>query len=177
MFASLPAHDLRPRLEHVFRGKWEERNWRNVPGPFYGAMTDDCWVGRQTAPRHILYGDDTEYESEFLYRQPRTVTELRDVLAGMRHDPWAGWACDGDAHWTPDLVRAWWHDRSRLREWIVRKQQEWGSEGLPSDEHVGAGLTDYLTYLDSGLADDLRCYIRFLETGHGPIVDDRLPAL
>jgi hypothetical protein len=176
VLASLPARD-RAGLEDVFCGKWEERNWRNVPGPFYGAMTDNCWVGRQSAPRHILYGDDIEYEQEFLYRQPHTVTELRDVLAGMRDDPWAGWACDGDSYWTPDLVRVWWHDRGRLREWILRKQQEWGSEGLPTDEDVGAGLTDYLSYLDAGLADDLRCYLHFLETGRGPTISDRLPPL
>jgi hypothetical protein len=30
----------------VLGGTWEDRNWRNVPGPLYGAMTDNCWVGR-----------------------------------------------------------------------------------------------------------------------------------
>jgi hypothetical protein len=177
VFASLPVHHLRPTPVHVFHGKWEERNWRNVPGPFYGAMTDSCWMGRHSAPRHFLYGDDIGYESEFLYRQPHTATELRDVLDGMIGDPWAGWACDGDAYWTPDLVRGWWQDRGRLREWIVGKQQEWGSEGQPTDEHVGAGLTDYLTYLGAGLAEDLRRYIAFLETGRSPAADDRLPTL
>jgi hypothetical protein len=59
----------------VFRGVWSERNWRNPPGPFYGAMTDNCWVGRASAPRHILYGDDIEYEQEFLYRQPKNIGE------------------------------------------------------------------------------------------------------
>jgi hypothetical protein len=176
-FGSLPAHDLRPAPEYVFRGKWEDRNWRNVPGPLYAGMTDSCWVGRQSAPRHILYGDDIEYESEFLYRQPHNVTELRDVLAGMLGDPWSGWACDGDSYWTPDLVRGWWRDRGRRREWIIRKQKEWGGEGLPTDEHVGAGLTDYLTYLDAELAGDLRSYIHFLETGRGPTAGIRLPAL
>jgi hypothetical protein len=177
VFDSLPARQLRPAPEYVFCGKWEERNWRNVPGPFYGGMTDTCWVGRQNAPRHILYCDDDEFGGEFLYRQPHTVDELRAVLAGMRDDPWSGWACDGDSQWTPDLVRNWWRDRGRLREWILRKRKEWGSEGRPTDEHEGAGLTDYLAYLDSEVAGDLRCYMYFLESGRGPVRDERLPAL
>ncbi|WP_432835726.1 hypothetical protein [Dactylosporangium sp. CA-092794] len=52
----------------TFQGKWEERSWRNVLGPFYGGMTDNCWVGRFHVPRHVLYGDDIDYEQEFLYR-------------------------------------------------------------------------------------------------------------
>lgn len=36
-------------------------------------MTDNCWVGRLHAPRHVLYGDDNDYESEFPYRQPRNA--------------------------------------------------------------------------------------------------------
>lgn len=108
----------------TFQGNWSERNWRNVPGLLYGAMTDNCWVGRLHAPRHVLYGDDIDYEQEFLYRQPRTVEELRAVVAAAQEDPWAGWACDGDTHWTPDLVREWWRDRGRLRDWITTKQRQ-----------------------------------------------------
>ncbi|WP_238010568.1 hypothetical protein KZZ52_35180 [Dactylosporangium sp. AC04546] len=178
VFAELPERDLRPTPEHVFCGMWEERNWRNVPGPFYGAMTDNCWVGRDSAPRHILYGDDIEYESEFLYRQPKNGAELRDVLAGMRDDPWSGWARDGDTYWTPALVRAWWHDRARLREWIERKHREWTSGGHSDNApEAAAGLNDYLHYIDTGLAHDLRCYIAFLETGHAPAAGEPLPAL
>src|SRR3954466_5415380 len=91
----------------TFQGRWEERNPLNVPGPLYGAMTDNCWVGRLHAPRHILYGDDIEYEQEFLYRQPRNPAELADVLDGMSLDPFAGWAYDGDSNWSTDLVREW----------------------------------------------------------------------
>ncbi|MBB2947759.1 hypothetical protein FB565_007530 [Actinoplanes lutulentus] len=61
-------------------------------------------------------------------------------------------------------------------EWILRKQKDWGSGGLPGDEDVGAGLTDYLRYLDGRLADDLRCYLFFLDNGRGP-AGERLPLL
>jgi hypothetical protein len=179
-------------LIDTFQGRWEERNWRNVPGPFYGAMTDNCWLGRLHAPRHVLYGDDIEYEQEFLYRQPRNVRELQDVLAAMAEDPWAGWACDGDARWTPDLVRAWWRDRTRLREWITAKHRQWSvsdravegeaASGLSLDRVIGegeaaVGLLDYLAYLDGDLAAHLQAYIYFLDNGVSPTTDDRLPTL
>jgi hypothetical protein len=174
---SLPAVGLRLTTESVFGGKWEERNWRNVPGPLYGAMTDNCWMGRLHAPRHILYGDDIEYEQEFLYRQPRTIHELRDVIDGMRHDPWAGWACDGDTHWTPDLVLEWWRDRPRLRQWITAKHHVWGESTRADEREAAVGLMDYLAYLDHELPDHLRSYIYFLDHGCSPTPGDRLPTL
>ncbi|MFE3285713.1 hypothetical protein ACFXJJ_21730 [Streptomyces sp. NPDC059233] len=36
-------------------GRWEDRLWLNVPGPVYGAETDNCATGRLEAPRN---GDD-----------------------------------------------------------------------------------------------------------------------
>ncbi|GHE67627.1 hypothetical protein GCM10017778_60830 [Streptomyces vinaceus] len=90
---------------------WSERNWRNVPGPFYGAATDTCWAGRGVAPDHVLYDD--EYGQEFVYRRPRTPEETHRVMAAAWQDPMAGFECDGDAHWTPELVRDWWRDRGR----------------------------------------------------------------
>ncbi len=55
-----------------------------MPGPFYGAMTDNCWVGRLHAPRHVLYGDDIDYEQEFLYRQPRNLEPSSLPPRGIR---------------------------------------------------------------------------------------------
>jgi len=46
VFAAQPRDGLWAGPDATFQGKWAERNWRNVPGPFYGAMTDNCWVGR-----------------------------------------------------------------------------------------------------------------------------------
>lgn len=46
----------------------------------------------------MLYGDDINYEQELLYRQPRNTEELRAVTVAAQEYPWAGWACDGDAH-------------------------------------------------------------------------------
>lgn len=160
-----------------FKGAWGDRNWRNVPGPLYGALTDNCWVGRVYAPRHILYGGDDNFESEFLYRQPRTVEELRDVVAGMSDDPFAGWACDGDAHWTPALVRAWWRDRGRVGDWITARHREWSVADKDDEREAADGLLAYLAYLDGELAGHLRAYLFFLDNGSVPRVGDRLPSL
>lgn len=174
---SLPQHGLRPSLDQICQGKWDERNWRNVPGPFYGAMTDNCWVGRLHAPHHVLYGDDIEYEQEFLYRQPRTLAELQDVLVAMQEDPWAGWACDGDSHWSLNLVREWWRERGRLREWITAKHRRWIVSERADEREAASGLADYLAYLDGDLADHLRGYMFFLDNGVSPAPLDRVPAL
>jgi hypothetical protein len=175
VFGSRPHGELSPALDDTFRGRWEQRNWRNVPGPFYGAMTDNCWVGRLHAPRHVLHGDDADYEQEFLYRQPRNADELRDVILAMQNDPWAGWACDGDAHWTPSLIRKWWRERPRLRDWIMTKHRRWSVSERAEDREAATGLADYLAYLDNGLTDDLRAYAYCLDNGVGPAVDDHLP--
>jgi hypothetical protein len=60
-----------------FDGRWQDKNWLNVPGPFYGAMTDTCGCGPFEAPQNVLMDEDT---SEFIYRQPRNERELRAVL-------------------------------------------------------------------------------------------------
>ncbi|GAA2362579.1 hypothetical protein GCM10010170_058800 [Dactylosporangium salmoneum] len=165
---------LRPTPEHVFLGNWEDRNWRNVPGPFYGAMTDSCWVGRIYAPRHFLYGDDNDGDSEFLYRQPRDSDDLTAVLRGMQADPFSGWARDGDVHWTPALVREWWGNRNRLLEWIAEKQRHW-IYGDEAEREAVSGLLDYRAYIDADLANDLRLYLYFLDNGNGPLPGVRLP--
>ncbi|GAA1582465.1 hypothetical protein [Actinoplanes couchii] len=171
------AATTRPDPDAIFRGQWLERNWRNVPGPIYGAMTDNCWTGRLHAPRHVLYGDDLEYEQEFLYRQPRDVAELRAVVDAVEQDPWAGWACDGDRHWTPGLVREWWRDRGRLRDWITTKHSRWSISERADEREAATGLTDYLAYLDDGLEGDLRLYCYFLDNRVSPTADDHLPSL
>jgi hypothetical protein len=53
-----------------FTGRWEERNWRNVPGPFYAGETDSLQIGRLAAPDHVCYDDDigNGFGFEFIYR-------------------------------------------------------------------------------------------------------------
>lgn len=168
---------IRPSSE-IFQGKWAERNWRNVRGPTYGAMTDNCWVGRLSAPHHVLYGDDDNYEQEFLYRQPKSLGELLQVLDGAEQDPWAGWARDGDQHWTVEAVRDWWRDRARLKEWIDRKIRERSAVDANEQAHeVLTGLRDYAAYVDGNLELDLRRYCYWLDEHRAPATDAPLPTL
>ncbi|QES59084.1 hypothetical protein DEJ51_20650 [Streptomyces venezuelae] len=50
-----------PYLERrILGGRWEDRNWRNVPGPFYAGATDEMALGRLDAPHRdfIAHIDD-----------------------------------------------------------------------------------------------------------------------
>lgn len=156
-------------------GKWAERNWRNVPGPIYGALTDTCWVGRAAAPEHISY--ENEHGREFLYRQPRSRPEVLRVLAGAWGDPYSGWAVDGDEHWTPELVGDWWRDRARVREWIERDLRVWSVSARDQEREAARGLADYAAYLDGDLGTHLRGYVFWLREHRAPRPGETLPAL
>ncbi|GLX39855.1 hypothetical protein Sros01_59280 [Streptomyces roseochromogenus] len=157
-------------------GKWEERNWRNVPGPFYGALTDNCWTGRLAAPAHILY-DDEQHSMEFVYRQPRNEADTCKVLYAAVNDPYAGYACDGDDHWTADSVRAWWADRGRLVEWIDRASARWLASERPDEQEIVEGLNSYKQYVDGDLEAHLKAYIFWLDQHRVPLVGEILPSL
>lgn len=55
----------------AFLGRWSERKWLNVPGPFYGAETDNCGTGRVHAPGLVLY--EADHFTEYVYRQRAPV--------------------------------------------------------------------------------------------------------
>ncbi|MFD8064625.1 hypothetical protein [Streptomyces parvulus] len=80
----------------AFRGQWSERTWLNVPGPFYGADTDNCGTGRIHAPGLVLY--EADHFTEYVYRQPRTAEELADLVEAAEAEAFGGYGCDGDAH-------------------------------------------------------------------------------
>ncbi|WP_426513468.1 hypothetical protein ACPPVO_24390 [Dactylosporangium sp. McL0621] len=112
----------------------------------------------------MLYGDDIDFEQEFLCRQPRNIEELRAVIAATQEDPWAGWAGDGDVHWTPALVCQWWRDRARLRKWITTTNRRWSDSDRADEREAASGLVDYQAY-------------HFLDNHIGPAIGDRLPSL
>ena len=58
------------------------------------------------APANIAC--DAEAGQEFVCRQPRTARELAEVCRAADVECFDGHACDGNAHWTPDLVRTWY---------------------------------------------------------------------
>ncbi|MGW1072906.1 ferredoxin [Streptomyces sp. NPDC002537] len=158
-----------------FQGRWEDRLWLNVPGPFYGGATDNCWTGRLSAPRHVLYGG--EHSTEYVYRQPRTPAETALLAEAAGQDPFLGYGCDGDARWTPQAVREWWRDRGRVLRYLSDRRSEWDDSDAAAGQGVAAAVRDFESYLGGGLATDLRIYLHWLEERRSPGPGDRLPAL
>ncbi|MFD4907305.1 ferredoxin [Kitasatospora purpeofusca] len=155
---------------------WANRDWRNVPGPFYTTGTDNCFTGRRCAPEHVAYED--EYCTEFVYRQPVEVAGVHELTCAGECDPFGAYGGDGDRHWTPDLVRDWWGERGRAREWALRVGRgEWATSEREQFRDVAAGARAYLAHLDHGLGEYLRDYVFWLSEGRPAAPGERLPKL
>lgn len=169
-----------PSLDH-FGGVWEGRNWRNVPGPFYGADTDTMQMGRLDAPFHIAYDDEFGPldGQEFVYRQPTDAGQTHDLVNGCFFGH-GGFAMDGDEHWTEASVREWWQERGRVREWAITTSDRWSRVRGQYREHyrdAAQGLRDYLVHLDGGLNTYLRGYLFHLAEGRSPLPGEARPEL
>ncbi|MET8751604.1 ferredoxin [Streptomyces sp. NPDC004667] len=154
---------------------WEQRDWRSVPGPLYAANTDTCLTGRQCAPDLVMYED--RYGSEFLYRQPRDTAEAHAFICAADCEPFQGYGGDGDLRWTPELVRDWWRERGRVREWAAA--QGWGA-GAESARALGgndAGARAYVAHIDGDLEGYLRGYLFRLQEGRAARPGETLPGL
>ncbi|MFF6872540.1 hypothetical protein [Streptomyces sp. NPDC012450] len=127
------VEDVGEKAEELFTGVWEQRNRRNVPGPFYAAETDSLALGRREAPDHIAYDDDLGggFGFEFVYRQPVDAYQTENLIHGCRLELYRGYNWDGDDHWTVEAVRDWWLDRGRVREWAVAIAADWGADAHP----------------------------------------------
>ncbi|MFI8343500.1 hypothetical protein ACIF8W_26040 [Streptomyces sp. NPDC085639] len=181
-----------PHFEpRILRGRWEDRNWRNVPGPFYAGATDEMALGRLDAPHHICYDDDHGggFGTVFVYRQPTDEGQVFDVLCGASLDLYEGYNRDGDDHWTVEAVRAWWADRGRVRAWAVDIAADWGADTHPhwgsnndprflGHYHDAAqGHRDFIAHIDDGLESYLCGYMFWLEQRREPRPGEALPRL
>jgi hypothetical protein len=165
-----------PEPGEYLQGCWEERNWRNVPGPFYGADTDNCFTGRQFAPRHVLYDD--EHYQEFVYRQPASPAQVHDLLNAACSEVFCSYGCDGDEYWTPAAVREWWRDQQRLLEWIYRARDRWQGSPDIEERDLFAGLVDFhRSVRDGSLEAYLRGYMFWLDNRRPPATNDLVPPL
>jgi hypothetical protein len=169
-----PTTALTPEQRAEFKGRWDELLWLNVPGPFWTGETDTCWTGRLNAPHHVLYGDEF---TEFVYRQPRTPTELAALAAAAWEDPFGGYGCDGDDRWTPETVRTWWRERNRVVQYVEQQHQQWNASDRTEEQEAAAGLRDFASYLAGPLDADLRIYLFWLMERRSPNSGDRLPSL
>ena len=94
-----------------FQPAFGRRNPLNIPGPFYGAETDTCLTGPMEAPHNVLSDGSGQ---EFVFSQPGSEGELRDVLSAAICECFVGYGADGDEHWTVALIREWWRSRHDL---------------------------------------------------------------
>ncbi|GIG58263.1 hypothetical protein Lfu02_26350 [Longispora fulva] len=161
-----PASGLSDADRAHFSNLWDSRCALNVPGPFYTGETDTCWTGRLVAPDNVLYGG--EYFTEYIFRQPRGADEVQGVMEAARLDPFAGYACDGNDHWTPPSVRAWWESRSWVIDSVTESLRVLESEERAASRDAAEGARQFLAYIGTGLEDDLRAYAVLL----GGVDDD-----
>ncbi|WP_083959114.1 hypothetical protein [Herbidospora mongoliensis] len=158
-----------------FLGKWEERNRLNVPGPFYGAETDTCLCGPVVAPRHVLCDDEGQ---EFVYRQPGSADQVQAVLDAAWSDPIAGYARDGDEHWTPESVREWWARRSQVQELAGRLAETYGNSDWDWEREQVPAWRDFAASISGGeLEGYLRDYLFWLAERRQPREGEPLPEL
>ncbi len=147
-------------------GRWKDRSRINVPGPFYAGVTDDGLNGPYYLPELVLLSD---LRHECVFRQPANLREVAALILIAGGEPFGGYACDGDQHWTPESVRQWWADRAFVRDWIAAELADAGSDNEPEALHA------YAAYLDDGLEDHLRGYLFWLIEGREPRIGERLP--
>jgi hypothetical protein len=182
---------LNQPVERLFTGRWEQRNWRNVPGPFYAGETDSLAIGRLAAPGHVCYDDDLGggFGFEFIYRQPVNARETEAVVEACQIELYSGYNWDGDDHWTTEAVREWWRNQGRVREWAVAIAADWGADTHPhwgynaDPKYLGhyhdaaQGHRDFIAYLDDGLEAYLRGYLFWLDQRREPRAREPLPDL
>jgi len=145
-----------------FRGKFEDRNPLNIPGPFYGAETTKCWIGPNEAPNNVMLDWGGQ---EFVFRQPTTIGELQQVIKAAICDPFSGYGADGDDHWNVRLIREWW-------EGMENRLAQIGQLASMNDN-----TDQWASFSNSQAERYLRKYAFFVENQRLPKLADHLPDL
>lgn len=168
-----PEHAPATR-QGTWRGEFRDRHPLNVPGPYYAAATDTCCCGPAEAPDNVLHDDDG---LEFVWRQPRDDAECRAVVRAAETDPCLGYGQDGDDHWTPQLIAAWWHTLPDRQEDISRVLSSPLVMGnAENDRLVVRARTEWTRYWSSPeLLHDLRRYAFRQQHGRWPAAHEALP--
>lgn len=156
-------------------GKWEDKHWMNTPGPLYCGDTDNCGTGPGEAPNNVALDDNAR---QVIYRQPANHDELLQVMQAAAVDPFAGYATDGNLHWTYATVKGWWVEYHREVEQEVRRLINAKLVfGTNDSKEYYRGLRWWLGYLQRGMYQYLQIYAFFLDNGCIPTEGDRLPEL
>ncbi len=133
----------RPRLMTVLRGveDWDQRVAPTPPGVVWSVQSDNCWTGPPTAPFNIGR-DDCGFE--FVFRQPRSETELGAVMSAYSQETFECYRFDGLERWTAQSAAAWFDSTEPVvLGWLKHlKRADDEDEGL---RNVIAAHLDYLS--------------------------------
>lgn len=143
---------------------WPEKGQLNFPGPFYTGITDTCGTGIIESPSNVVFD---EWCMEYVMIQPRNKPELLQLWSSGAVEVFGGYYCDGNRHWTVQLVKEWWRRKSQMVEHL--KKAELVKMNRDQEKR-------YIQYLMNDAEIDLRRYCFFLENGYYP-ENESLPEL
>src|ERR1700744_4173118 len=136
---------------------WQKRHPFNFPGPFYTGESDTCGTGDVEAPLNVMYDS---YCCEYIFKQPKTYAELVCVIDAAAVEVFDSYSCNGNNHWTIDLCKQWWKQKSHLMEQLNHREVM----------KVNGGRQQlYIDYLNFDAELDLRKYCFFLDKGRYPM--------
>jgi hypothetical protein len=175
-----------------YDGRWEEKGPWNFPGAFYSTtqntgslaacgMYGGSGSGPSPGPRLVLWRPDAD-ASEWIWRQPSNGEELVRLFEAMGNDEVMSYACDGNAHWDVEGVRAWSRGRAPILAWAetaLRTTRDDGAAYARGDKDAcdHAALRALLAYYAGPAERDLRRYSFFLAERRLPRGDEPLPDL
>lgn len=143
---------------------WSDKGELNFPGPFYTAESDTCGTGIIESPNNVIFD---EHCMENVMIQPRSKVELLQLWKAGAVEVFESYCCDGNKHWTMQLVRNWWSNRNDILEY------------LKNDELIKVNCNQekrYRHYIGNYAKMDLRKYCFFLEYGFYP-TNQKLPEI
>lgn len=143
---------------------WSVKGELNFPGPFYTGESDTCGTGIIESPNNVIFDENC---MEYVMIQPRTKAELLQLWNAGAVEVFGSYYCDGNKHWTVQLVRNWWSRRNEIFEHL--KNEELIRMNCNQEKR-------YKYYLENYAELDLRKYCFFLENGFYPN-NEKLPEL
>jgi len=142
--------------------RWDKRHPFNFPGPFYTGESDTCGTGDSEAPVNVMYDS---YCCEYIFKQPKTYVELLCVIDAAAVEVFDSYSCNGNKHWTIDLCKQWWEQKSYLIDQLNN----------PEIVQVNGGRQHlYIDYLNYDAELDLRKYCFFLDNGRYPMDENAI---
>jgi hypothetical protein len=142
--AADPFFDVAQRVQELaldrveFLGRWGERNPWNVPGPFYVGDDDACGTGPANAPNNVIlvvqvdepFLGQSDFGGEFLYRQPTSNFELRQVIDAADVNVMSAYGLDGNLHLNHQRVVDWWRRMREVRSVLRENVGAWRKEQM-----------------------------------------------